>query len=98
MESQNHLIDAVDSGYMTEETRSELNALAEVSLEEVTGLMEYLQSPEALKNARKARERRIASRPNRTANSEPRTANPEPRTANPEPRTANPEPGTRNRT
>ena len=66
MESQNHLIDAVDSGYMTEEMRSELNALAEVSLEEVTGLMEYLQSPEALKNARKARERRIAS-------SEPRT-------------------------
>lgn len=75
MESQNHLIDAVDSGYMTEETRSELNALAEVSLEEVTGLMEYLQSPEALKNARKARERRIASRPNRTSNLEPGTRN-----------------------
>ena len=74
MESQNHLIDAVDSGYMTEDMRLELNALAVVSLEEVTGLMEYLQSPEALKNARKARERRIASRPNR----EPRTPNREP--------------------
>ena len=89
MESQNHLIDAVDSGYMTEEMRAGLNAMAEVSLEEVTGLMEYLQSPEALKNARKARERRIASRPNR----EPER-NPEPRTRNPEPRTPNPEPGT----
>jgi|SRR5436190_22369941 len=65
MKSQNHLIDAVDSGHMIEETRSELSALAEVSLQEVTGLMEYLQSPEAFKNARKARERRIASRPNR---------------------------------
>jgi four helix bundle protein len=81
IESQNHLIDAVDSGYMTDEARLELNAMAEVSLEEVTGLMEYLQSPEALKNARKARERRIASRPN----AEPRTPNPERRTPNPEP-------------
>jgi four helix bundle protein len=89
MESQNHLIDAVDSGDMAEDMRSELNALAEVSLEEVTGLMEYLQSPEALKNAPKARERRIASRPTRR---EPRTPNPEPRTANREPGTPNSEP------
>ena len=37
----------------------------ETALEEVTGLMEYLQSPEALRNARRARERRIASRPER---------------------------------
>ena len=94
MESQNHLIDAVDSGYMTEEARSEVNALAEVSLQEVTGLMEYLQSPEALKNARKARERRIASRPSRQR--EPRTPNPEPRTGNAEPRTGNAEPRTGN--
>jgi four helix bundle protein len=96
MESQNHLIDAVDSGYMTEETRAELNAMAGVSLEEVTGLMEYLQSPEALKNARKARERRIASRPNRAANREPRALNPEPRTPSLEPRTPNREAGTAN--
>jgi four helix bundle protein len=78
MESQNHLIDGVDSGYLTEAMRAELNAMAETALEEVTGLMEYLRSPEALKNARKARERRIAERPNR----EPRTRNPEPRTRN----------------
>ena len=79
MESQNHLRDAVDRGYITEETRLECDALAEMALREVTGLMEYLQSPEALRNARRARERRIASRAERrTPNQEPRTANPEP--------------------
>jgi four helix bundle protein len=62
MESQNHLRDAVDKHYISEETRQELDALAETALQEVTGLMEYLQSPEALRNARRARERRIASR------------------------------------
>jgi hypothetical protein len=92
MESQNHLIDAVDKHYITEETRVELNALAEVAIQEVTGLMEYLQSPEALRNARRARERRMASRQQRRSQLEEgqsmRTgANPEP-----EPRTPNPEP------
>ena len=67
MESHNRLIDAVDKGYITEDTRLELDALAVVALQEVTGLMEYLQSPEALRNARRARERRIASRPERLA-------------------------------
>jgi four helix bundle protein len=61
MESQNHLRDAVDKGHITEEARLEQDALAEAALQEVTGLMEYLQSPEA----RRARERRIASRPER---------------------------------
>jgi hypothetical protein len=63
MESQCHLIDLVDKKYLSEERRLKLNALAETALEEVTGLMEYLQSPEALRNARRVRERRIASRP-----------------------------------
>ena len=62
MESQNHLRDAVDKRYCTEEARLELDALAETALREVTGLMEYLQSAEALQNARRARERRIATR------------------------------------
>jgi four helix bundle protein len=62
MESQSHLRDAVDKGHITEATRLQLDALAEAGLQEVTGLMEYLQSPEALRNARRARERRIASR------------------------------------
>jgi four helix bundle protein len=65
MESQNHLRDAVDKQYITDTTRLELNALAEEALREVTGLMEYLQSPEALRNARHARERRMAKRDER---------------------------------
>jgi four helix bundle protein len=73
MESQNHLLDIRDKGYITEETRLELHALADQALGEVTGLMQYLQSPEALRNARRVRERRIASRSERTPNSEPRT-------------------------
>ena len=93
MESQNHLLDLVDRGYITEDRRVALNALAEAALEQVTGLLEYLQSPEALRNARRARERRIATRAERrTLNPEPRTENPEPRTENPERRTENPEP------
>jgi four helix bundle protein len=95
MESQNHLRDFVDKKYITEERRLELDRLAETALEEVTGLMEYLQSPEALRNARRARERRIASRPERqTQRKEPRTANEEHRTereAEDEPRSENSE-------
>ena len=62
MESQHHLIDLVDRRYITEERRAALDQLAVTALEEVTGLLEYLQSPEALRNARRARERRIATR------------------------------------
>ena len=105
MESQNHLLDAVDKEHITDETRLRLNALAEVAIEEVTGLMEYLQSPEALRNARRARERRIATRQprrsgssqanqrrERTPNGKRQTWNREHRTRNPELRTPNPEP------
>ena len=99
MESQNHLLDLVDKRYIDEPRRLALNALAEAALEQVTGLLEYLQSPEALRNARRARERRIATRSQRrtimpttppdrerpTRNSEPRTEpEPEPRSENPE--------------
>lgn len=79
MESQNHLLDLVDRGYISDERRLSLNALAEAALEQVTGLLEYLQSPEALRNARRVRERRIATRPERrTRKAEPGTQNPEP--------------------
>jgi four helix bundle protein len=92
MESQNHLRDAVDRRHITEEQRLELNVLAEAALAEVTGWLDYLRSPEALRKAREARERRAWNREPRTTPPEPRTANPEPRTPNREPRTANPEP------
>ena len=44
--------------YIDKATRADLDALAQAALQEVTGLMEYLQSPEALRNERRARERR----------------------------------------
>ena len=75
MESQSHLIDFVDKKYITNEHRLEINELAEAALEKVTGLMEYLQSAEALRNARRARERRIASRAMRRSNAENVTLN-----------------------
>ena len=112
MESQSQLRDAVNKRYVTDETRTQLDALAETALEEVTGLMEYLQSPEALRNARRARERRIASRPERLANRGPRPdakpggprepsepqepEEPEQPKEPKEPRTPNPEPRTQN--
>jgi four helix bundle protein len=80
MESQSHLLDFVDKRYITEQVRLEVDQLAETALEEVTGLMEYPQSPEALRNARRARERRIASRPQRRSVNTRRSANAESRT------------------
>jgi four helix bundle protein len=65
MESQNQLITAVDKGHITEAQRVEYNALAEAAIQETTGLMEYLQSPDALRNARRARERRDEKRARR---------------------------------
>ena len=95
MESQNHLIDLVDRRYITEDRRAGLDRLAVTALEEVTGLLEYLQSPEALRNARRARERRIATRgERRTLTPNRRTPNPEHRTQTPEHRTEHTEPGT----
>jgi len=90
MESQNHLSDLVDRGYISEAERVTLNELAETALKETTGWLEYLQSPEALRNARRARERRIASRNERRSrtsnrNSEQGTEHEhEPRRENPE--------------
>ena len=77
LESQNHLFDAVDRGHITDERRLEMHTLADMALQELTGLLEYLQSPEALRNARRARERRIATRQERLAN-RPEHRNPEP--------------------
>ena len=90
MESQNHLDDLVDRGYISESERVAFNQLAVIALQETTGWLEYLQSPEALRNARRVRERRIASRNERRSrtsnrNSEPRTEpEHEPRTENSE--------------
>ena len=97
LESQNHLIDAVDRGRLSEDARHELDALAERALEQVTGLMKYLHSTEAARNARRARERRVANREARqqevttlelqSARTARSNVGDEPRTPNSEPRT-----------
>lgn len=58
LESQNHLLDAVDKGYLDDDQRLHLNVFAELALKEVSGLMDYLLSTDAARNARNARERR----------------------------------------
>lgn len=75
MESQNHLEDAVDRGYISNDCRLEHDALAQAALRDVTALLEYLQSPKALANAARARAKRQSRRTQnhalRTPNSEP---------------------------
>lgn len=90
IESQNHLRDAVDREHITEEVRVEHDQLAEAALRETTGLIEYLQSPEALRNARRARERRMTTRDSRRAARTEANPNPEQATRTAEPRTAEP--------
>lgn len=86
MEAQNHLLDAVDRGHITDDTRAEHHKLADIALRDVTSLIEYLQSPKAVENAHRVRAKRQGRR---TQN--PRTSNPEPGTGTPN---RNPEPGT----
>ena len=92
METQNHLDDALDSGYISESTHKELFALAKRAIGATSGLHRYLNTchPGNFRPSGNAGPGR-----KRTRNPEP-PRNPEPRTQNPEP-TRNPEPGTKNR-
>jgi four helix bundle protein len=76
MECQNHLQDAVDRRYITESVRADHVAQSNEVLKEVGGLLDYLQSPEAKRNAERIKQRRFERR-NRRSNLEPRTENPE---------------------
>jgi four helix bundle protein len=68
LECQNHLIDAVDRGHITESVRIEHHATAQLALFEIGGLLDYLQSPEAITNAKRIKEARFARRRARAAN------------------------------
>jgi four helix bundle protein len=61
IESQNLLREAVDNRYITEEQRGELDALAEEALREVAGLLDYLESAQALQSARRSSGSRSAT-------------------------------------
>ena len=62
MESRSHLREAVEKQYISDAKRLEVDALAEEALRELNGLFEYLQSAEALRNARRARRRPLTAR------------------------------------
>lgn len=85
-ECRNHLIDAVDRHHITEETRGKHDALAEEVLKEIGGLLDYLQSPEATRNAariRRARfERRRAREPHEDAKAKQHARRPRPEEEN----------------
>ena len=95
LECCGHLRDAVDRGHITPDARHEMDTLAREALHEIGGLLDYLQSPEAGRNARRIKERRAERRQRRknAPNDEPRTGSNEPRT---EPPNKNREPGTAN--
>jgi four helix bundle protein len=82
LECHNHLGDAVDRKRINEETRREHLARWEVAMKEIGGWLDYLQSPEAKRNADQIRQRRIERRRQRKSGTR---TNPEPRTPNPEP-------------
>ncbi len=71
IECRNHLLDAVDRRLISEETRAKHDALAKEALREVGGLLDYLQSPKAEENAKRAKARRIARREQRTQKKNP---------------------------
>lgn len=75
IECQNHLQDAVDRGHITEEIRAAHNSQAEQALVEIGSLLDYLQSPEAARNAKRIKEARYARRERRKKR-EPGTSTP----------------------
>jgi four helix bundle protein len=62
LECQNHLIDAVDRGHITDAVRQQHADKAREVLREVAGLLDYLQSPEAKRNAERIRQQRFERR------------------------------------
>ena len=65
MECQNHLQDAVDRQHITGPVREEHDKLAREALMEIGGLLDYLHSPEAKRNAERIRQKREERRQQR---------------------------------
>jgi four helix bundle protein len=64
-ECRNHLQDAVDCRLITENDRQEYEKLIDLALREIGGLLDYLQSPEAKRNAERIRQKREERRQRR---------------------------------
>ena len=67
----------LDRRHITDHVRQEHDLLAREALKEIGGLLDYLQSPEALQNAERIRQKRRERRAQRKS-TERRTQNPEP--------------------
>jgi four helix bundle protein len=65
VECQNHLVDAMDRGVISETVRDEHDASIQKVLKGIGALIAYLQSPEAKKNAEEIKRRR-SGRPKRS--------------------------------
>jgi four helix bundle protein len=95
LECHNHLGDAVDRKRITEDIRREHLVRWDEAMKEIGGLLDYLQSPEAKRNADRLRQQRIRrrqDRKNRGATRNPEPQNHEPKHSEPENREpANPE-------
>jgi hypothetical protein len=76
LECHNHLGDAVDRKRINEETRREHLARWETAMKEIGGWLDYLQSPEARRNADRIRQQRMERRRRREQRAP--TPNPEP--------------------
>ena len=59
LECHNHLGDAVDRKRITEETRRNHLPRWEIAMKEIGGWLDYLQSPEAKRNADRIRQQRV---------------------------------------
>jgi four helix bundle protein len=68
IECQNHLKDAVDRRHITEHLREEHDKVAREALMEIGGLLDYLHSPEAKRNAERIRQKREERRQQRKRN------------------------------
>jgi four helix bundle protein len=71
IECQNHLEDGVDRGELTEQDRRQHDDHAREALREIGGLLDYLQSPEAKRNAERLRQARFERRRRRVRNQPP---------------------------
>ena len=72
IECQNHLQDAVDRGYISGDVRDEHTGRSNAALKEIGGLIDYLQSPEAKRNAERIRRARVERRRRRIHSQEKR--------------------------
>ncbi len=62
MECRTRLMDAVDRGHIAADVRREHEVMLEEALREIGGLLDYLQSPDAKRNAERIRQKRLERR------------------------------------